>query len=210
MNVRQSAALATLAFLAACADGTSPGSKLSSDEAVALAMALNSQASSAGSAQAMSANRLPTSGASFNMVPQPVSASVDVSAPCPRGGTNHLVFNLSAQVDDQAQSMTADMTGTQSPAACGFDAKNVVVNITGTPSLTHTSHLEVTAGQPTGTWTSSLKGSFDYSTSDDRSGSCSVDWTTSANFTTHRITISGKFCGATFNYDGPIPQAPAA
>lgn len=209
MNVRQSVALGTLALLAACAgDSTGLKSKLTSDEAVALAMALNSQASAAGAAQASSANRLP-SGISFNSVPSPVSASVDVTGPCPRGGTNHLVFTLNATVDDQAQSLTADMSGTQSPNACGFDAKNVIVHITGTPSLTHSAHLAVEAGQPAGVWTSSLKGSFDYTTSDDRSGSCSVDWSTEANFTTHRMKIDGTFCGSTFHFDGPMPQGQA-
>jgi hypothetical protein len=133
-----------------------------------------------------------------------VNATLDTSVPCPLGGTNHLTFTLTASVDDATQSMTADMTGTQAPAECGFKAKQVDVFVTGTPNLTHTVHLAIDHGLPSGVQSSTLKGSFDFHTSDDRSGSCTVDWSTEANYTTMRVKVDGTFCGSTFHYDGPI------
>ena len=208
MNSRFVVSGLTLAFsLAACGgDSTGPKGTLSSDESTQLAMQMMStvQGSAATSAGAQMSRHVD----GLNLSAAPVSLNLDTTVPCPLGGQTHLTLSVSGTVDQQAQTATLDLTGTNAPQDCGYHVKDVTVHVTGNPSLTQSAHVSVDHGQPVGLQTFSAGGGFSWSTSDGRSGSCTIEYTASANYTTNVVTVHGSVCGTTIDYSGPL-AAPA-
>lgn len=192
---------------AACSDSTSPAkSSLESEEAAAVAQYFDASASSGAMTSPALATSSPLAAASpgFSAAMMPVTLSVDHVAPCPKGGQTHLTFALDGQVDQQAHSLDVTMTGTQAPQQCAFPVKDLVFTVTGTPGLTSTHHITIENGVPVGVQTARVEGSFDWSSSDGRSGSCAVDYTSEADFTAGTAKVDGSFCGTTIHYSGPL------
>jgi hypothetical protein len=201
MNVRKVLSSLSILALAACGSdngiGPSSGDELSETEAVEIASAISSVMSAIADPSA-------ASNASVAGVPQNISVHVDQTVPCPMGGDTHLSFNMNGTVDEEAQSFSLNLQGSNAPAACAILVQEETVSLTGTPSLTSSAHIEVEAGEPVGNWTSGAKGRFAWTSTDGRSGSCSVDYTQSINFDTQSVSMSGHFCGATIEYSGPM------
>jgi hypothetical protein len=194
--------------LTACGgDATGLKGSLSADESAQLAMQLGSTvaAQAASSAQASMTRSVP----GLNLAAVPVSLNVDATVPCPLGGQTHLTLAVSGSVDQLAQTATMDLTGTNAPANCGYRVRQAIVHVTGTPSLTHTAHVSVDHGLPVGTQTFSTNGSFSWTADDGRSGSCSIESTTTADYSANTVTVHGSICGTTIDYSGPL-TAPAA
>ena len=207
MNSRFVVSGLTLLALAACGgDSTGPKGTLTSDEKAELAMQLMStvQAQAATSAGAQMSRHVD----GLNLSAAPVSLNIDTTVPCPLGGQTHLTLSVTGSVDQQAQTATLDLTGTNAPQDCGYHVKHVDVHVTGNPSLTQTAHVSVDHGQPVGAQTFTAGGGFSWSTNDGRSGSCTLDYTATANYTTNTVTVHGSVCGTTIDYSGPI-AAPA-
>ena len=194
-------AAAVVALGACSGDSTGPRSRLSTEEASVLAMQLNMTLTEA-MPTTYAAARI---GANGSLAPEQISMSVDRSVACPMGGESHVIASLAGTVDNDTQSMDVNLTGSQSPANCGFDVNGVTFHTNGDPSLVSTAHIVMANGLPTGTLSFSGKGKFNWTADDGREpGSCSVDYIMTLNYTTQRAVVHGSFCGAKLDYDGPM------
>jgi hypothetical protein len=200
---RPLAALAALVVVASlgCSDSTSPRGHLSQDEMNMLALELGVTSTSTLPATA-SADRIV---AESNTVPAPVSLTVDITAPCPKGGQKHVKGSLNATIDGVTKSVVADLSSELTPQDCGFQTKEgVTVRVSGDPNLTSTAHVETQNGLPVGVHTATTKGGFTWSTSDGRHGSCTVDYSATADYTNNKANLNGSFCGSTITFSGPL------
>jgi hypothetical protein len=193
---------AALFAAAACSDSTAPDSVLTAAETNELALQMGMQLSSGFTAAAASAASSAASRASLNAIPVPFSVAINVRVPCPEGGTTQLTATASAVVDEATQSVTADVTGTHRPSDCGLDVHGTTFRITG--ELTTRAHVVVKDGLPVGEQTASLDGSFSWRAEDGRSGTCTINYSASANYTTNVATVNGNFCGSTIQVTGPL------
>ena len=195
--------LTALALVTACGgDSTGPKGTLSSTESAELAMQLSSTVQgSAATSAASSMMRLP---AGLNLSAAPVSLSLDTTVPCPLGGQTHLTLTVNGTVDQAAQTATLDLTGTNAPQECGYHLKHVDVVVTGNPNLTQSAHVAVDHGAPVGAQTFTSNGGFNWSTSDGRSGSCSLEYSATADYSSNTVTVHGTVCGTTVDYTGPL------
>lgn len=189
---------AGLLTAAACSDSTGPNGSLTPEELneLALQMGVGLSSDLTGSA-AVTPN-----GVRLNAVPTPISASVDFTIRCPHGGTARITGSIEGTFDEATESAILDVSATQRPNDCGYDVHGKPIRATG--MLTANAHVEVENGEPVGTQTASLVGEFSWRTSDGRRGSCSVNYSASANYTTKVSTVNGSFCGATIRFSGPL------
>lgn len=158
------------------------------------------------------------------------TTTIDRTAPCPQGGTMHSVTRVTSVVDTVAKTGKVTTESTDTPAQCAFtvDSMNAtlrtianpgtVITITGAPSLVTQStssyswtvengsqghgHGRLTRGATTGTQT----GSFTYTTSDNRSGTCAVNLATSFDPATRTHKVTGTFCGQNVNISSTLPD----
>jgi hypothetical protein len=194
-----------LLLAAACSDSTAPNGVLTVDETSELAAQMGIHLADAFSTPAMSAARIDaarTSAARTSAVPAPFGVTVDLTVPCPRGGSARITANVTGTIDEATESVIADVTGTQRPNNCGYDVHGKTIRVTG--SLTATAHAEIEHGVPVRTQRASVEGQFSWVASDGRRGSCSVKYTATANYTTNVATVDGNFCGSTIQVTGPI------
>jgi hypothetical protein len=156
------------------------------------------------------------------------TTTVDRTRPCPQGGTTRSVSTVTSVVDTVARTGRVTTSSTDTPAACAFtvDSLNAtirtianpgtVITITGAPSLVGQSTSSyawaaagdsarggrVTRGATTGTQT----GSFTYTTSDGRSGTCAVNLTTAFDPTARTQKVAGTFCGQAVDVTTTLPE----
>lgn len=189
---------AGLLAAAACSDSTGPNGSLTPEELneLALQMGVGLSSDLTGSAAVTS------NGARLNAIPAPISASIDFTVPCPRGGTTRFTGSIDGTFDEAAESAVIDVSATQRPDDCGYNVHGKPIRTTGT--LTANAHVEIENGLPVGIHTASLVGEFSWRTSDGRRGNCSVNYSATANYTTNVSTVNGNFCGATMHFTGPL------
>jgi hypothetical protein len=189
---------AALLTAAACSDSTGPVGSLTPEETNELArqMGVGLTADLAASASASA------DGPRLSAVPEPLDGDFTVTAPCPRSGRTRITGSVDGTFDYETESGVIDVTATQTPEDCGFDVHGKVIRVTG--SLTATAHVELANGLPVGTHTATLVGEFSWRASDGRRGSCSVNYTATANYTTNVGTVNGTFCGTSIQVTGPL------
>jgi hypothetical protein len=189
---------AGLLAVAACSDSTGPNGSLTPEEINELAVQMGVGLSSG----LVSSPALAPSGARLNAIPAPISASVEFTIRCPRGGTADITASVEGTIDDATESAILDVSATQESHDCGYPVHGKTVRVSG--SLTANAHVEVENGLPTGVHTASLVGEFDWRANDGRRGSCTVNYTATANYTENSSSVSGDFCGATIQFNGPL------
>lgn len=195
---------AALLSAAACQDSVAPAdAPLTADETRELARQIGAHVSNGFSFSAL------TSGASADVAALDATARApfhvevsDVEVPCPRGGKTVVTATADGTIDHATNSLVVDVTATQRPSNCGYDAHGKVVRVTG--ELTTTAHAELANGEPVGTHRVTVKGWFSWRARDGRHGTCSVDYTATANYTTKVATVDGVFCGANIHLTAPI------
>ena len=194
-------AASLLVGAAACSDSTAPAKgSLTPDEISELAAQMGELFANAFAGSAVLASK--GAAAQTSAIPTTIKVTVNLDAPCPRGGSAHVAATVNAVADDATESLTADVSGTQEPKDCGFDVKGKTIWITG--KLTSSAHAEVVNGLPVGEQRESLNGSFSWRASDGRRGSCDVNYVANANYTTNVVTVNGNFCGQTIQVTGPL------
>lgn len=202
-SIRSFAPVALAALLSACGggDATSPdaATALRADEASAVAVQMGLALSGAAAASS-SASRSSDVAASVATVP--ISWSITQVAPCPRGGSIKVSGAATGDVDATAQTVTIDMTATQEPQDCRITTRDELSAITfnGAPSLASTAHMSIVGGAPSGAFTSSTKGGFTWKRDDGSTGTCAVDYTSTADFTAKLLTVKGSFCGVALDH----------
>lgn len=155
-----------------------------------------------------------------------ISATIEVTYSCPQGGTNNTKTTLTSSVDTATKSGSVTTESIITPAACAFAVDSLgaallsttartKVTITGTPNLVYNANStykwtvsdrifgrgKLARGETTAT----LKGSFDYTTSDGRTGNCAVDIASEFDPETRTHTVTGTACGVTIDITRTTP-----
>jgi hypothetical protein len=105
-------------------------------------------------------------------------------------GTHTLTF------DPATLSGSTTVYATRTEDACAFSRDGNTITITGSPNTLLTASQSWTSGVR-GVRTATKKGSFTWSRSDGKSGTCSVDVTATWNPATHTLHVQGTFCSQT-------------
>ncbi len=156
------------------------------------------------------------------------STTTERTAPCPQGGTIESVTVVTTVVDTVARTGTVSTESTDTPVSCALavDSRNTTlqlianpnttITITGAPSIVSESESSYSweeagasgrRGRFTrGASTGSQTGSFTYTTSDGRSGTCAVDLSFEFDPDTRTHTIGGTFCGQAVDISSTVPN----
>lgn len=186
-------------ILAACGEGTteSSGDALTRAEAFAIAGAVaevNDDAANRGIAEGSAAAG---AGLSVNAEPRTTSFEHTSTHPCPSGGRITVGLEAVLTWDRDARAAELDSNGSLTHDACAFPHEGITLTVTGSPSLTVTSHAATSSGRPSEPWTSEAGGSFSWSASDGRSGDCTISVNTITDFDAKSRTVQGQVCGHT-------------
>ncbi len=199
-RIRLAAVVVATLALGACKDATSPTSQMKTDEAQSLALMMAASGDVYAAAYPVTdVVSLETARAAM----QPVNATYTASRPCPKGGTVVPSATITGNVDPVAHSATLDLTGSETRANCAYQVQTNTITVNGTLDIT--AHVNIVASLPSGAQTFTEKGSFTWTSSDGRSGTCNVDLSASAVFgTTMQRTVHAEFCGRTLDFTGTI------
>jgi hypothetical protein len=202
---------ATLLALAACDSATAPDSGITAD--------VNQIA---GDLDALSFLALADAGASVfapgfsissvgdltaRAAVTPVNRTINVTRPCPAGGTVAIVGTATGTSDPVAHNLTLASSVTRTEAACGFNTQHGVVTLNGNPNVAMTNSINIVAGKPVGPQTQTQKGSFTWARGT-KTGTCNVDVTSSFDATAGTITVSGSMCGRAVSVSRTAPKLP--
>jgi hypothetical protein len=199
MNRKTIGLFAMTVLFAACDDSATDasGDSLTRAEAFAIASGVaqvNADASDRGIAEGSSSADL-----SAAAEPKTISFDHTSSHPCPTAGRITVGLEGVLVWDRDANAAELDSNGSLVHDACAFPHEGLTLTVTGNPSLTVTSHAATSGGRPSGPWTSDAGGSFSWSASDGRSGTCGIDVGTITNFDTRTRTVQGEVCGHTID-----------
>lgn len=135
----------------------------------------------------------------------PVSRAINVTRPCPAGGTIAIVGLATGTSDPVAHNMTLTTSVTRTESACAFNTQHGVVTLNGNPNVALTNSINIVAGKPVGAQTQTHKGSFTWARGT-KTGTCNVDVTSTFDATAGTITVSGTMCGRTVNVSRSAPK----
>ena len=171
--------------VAACGDdltGVTSGDELTSTEVAAVLAALGSAFESAGAQAAPS------------QAPIAVNTNFDVSVPC-ESGTLDVSGSISGTVDDVTFDTDVTTTVRWEPNACVVSDETNTFTVDGAPHVDLT--LDLTTTQDVVTVSGTETGGFSFTSSDGRTGSCSIDVTFSIVTTATSVdaTVTGTICG---------------
>jgi hypothetical protein len=196
--MRKSVVLAAgVALIAgACQDAAGPD-----DSAMSRAEAMHVAAVVAASSEGAAGTAMTSEGTTADMYSPPVSFTHTHQSthPCPSGGAVALDFTVDGMFDGDTHTLQADLAGTQTHAACGVVRNGVTITIDGNPGIGFTASIGAANGQPTQPFTHGIDGSFSWSTSDGRSGTCDIDVSAVTDLLARERTVQGSVCGHTFN-----------
>jgi len=115
---------------------------------------------------------------------------------CPKGGSVKLEGTHTLTTDPPTRTGSASFNATRTENACAFDRGDNTITITGNPNTQLTSNQSWSNGVR-GVRTATKKGSFTWSRSDGKSGTCNVDVTATWDPATHTLRVQGTFCNRT-------------
>ena len=117
---------------------------------------------------------------------------------CPAGGTSTFAGTHTVTRDPETRNGSTSLSAARTDAACTMNARRGggTISITTTPNVAVTSNQSWTNGQP-GTRTTTHKGSFTWTRSGGRTGTCTVDLTATFTPATRTYTLNGTFCNRT-------------
>jgi len=143
-------------------------------------------------------------GPSFNKVvagPQlatTVTTTFTRTRTCPQGGSVKLEGTITTTGDRATQSGSTSFNATRTETACVFGRNGHTITVNGNPNTQLTSNQTWTNGTP-GVRTATKKGSFTWSRSDGKSGTCNVDVTATWTPSTHTLHVVGTLCNQTID-----------
>lgn len=184
--------LAALVLLAACENGTEPGSEtLSEPEAVAIAAFVAGQPA-VPSGQASSGASTGAFGA------PPVSFTFSRTVDCPGGGSTTITGSGNRTPDDQIRETAVEWTKTVTHTNCTFTRDQRTLTLDGSLTGNGTARY-AWPPQPGGSFTLlefsvTRTGTLNWRAGD-RSGSCAISLTTTYNRQTDQYSTTGTICG---------------
>ncbi|HEX2166429.1 MAG TPA: hypothetical protein VHG09_04250 [Longimicrobiales bacterium] len=184
--------------LGACEDAAGPeGDQLSRAEALQLAAQV--MASSEGAATGsvtMSGSSSAPEGAG---PPVNFTQTHESTHPCPAGGELTVQFVLSGTVDEDTNSLQADLDGSHVHSNCAFPQNGLTVSVDGAPAIEFSASIGAVEGVPSQPFTFTLDGALRWEASDGRSGVCPLELDAVTDFSEQRRTVQGSVCGHTVN-----------
>jgi len=134
---------------------------------------------------------------SVSAVPVTTTFSISRERECRNGGTISATGSGTHVADRQTGELTIDFSGTKQITDCARARGDLVVTING--SGTFSGHRQKLNGAFVGLQTNEAAGTFEWVTSDGRSGSCSYSILAEWDPTTGIKTITGTVCDRTIN-----------
>jgi hypothetical protein len=195
MNRKTVGVCALVVLFAACDESATDatGDSLSRAEAFAIASAVaevSADASDRGIEEGSA-----SAGLTVAAEPKTISFDHTSSHPCPTAGRITVGLEAVLVWDRETNAAELDANGSLTHDACAFPHEGLTLTVTGNPSLTVTSHAATSGGRPSEPWTSEAGGTFSWSASDGRSGTCGIDVGTVTDFDARSRTVQGEVCG---------------
>jgi hypothetical protein len=190
-------ALAALLALAACSDsatGPANPSQLSASDTKTLAGEFGDQdgAFLDGMDSGAAADRIPSGPA----LATTVTTTFTRTRTCPVSGDVKLAGTMVVTIDRTTKSGSYAFDATRTEEACAFNHGGVTITVSGNPNTHLTANQTVTNGTP-GVRTATKVGSFTWSKSDGKSGTCNVNLTHTWDPATKTLHITGQMCNQT-------------
>ena len=197
MHVRF-AAIALMVAAAACDDSPTNVGDLSQAEAEALAEVVGAQVING----ALGASQQGTAAAGPAAVTVNYEESVSFTGACELGGTVSMDADLQGQMDDETGEGTLSFTLIQIHDGCvGESEDGTVFTLYGAPSVT--AQLDMEVGGEMFAIDGSYDGAVDWTTGDDREGTCTIDvmFSMDMNGATQSgaVSMQGSVCGIDFS-----------
>lgn len=156
---------------------------LYSELSLAVSQALTSVSSTQSPAQAPSATSTTFSG------------SIDSTVPCTAGGTGTVTGSYNGSYDAQVTTYSYSYDLTMDFNSCQSSGQGTQFTITGDPNLTISGDFNWTG--TTYDYTYTEQGGIAFTTSDGRSGSCQINYSSTATYdgTKLSVNLQGSICG---------------
>ena len=135
-----------------------------------------------------------------NAAPLPVDRSFTTTRQCPGGGSVTVAGTTKGEMDRATRSLSLETNATRTENACAIPTRRAggaTLTLTGNPNVAIRAVHKVANGEPSGPQTVTQKGAFRWSSSDGRSGSCTVDLTSTLDFASQTYSVKGTLCGQT-------------
>lgn len=181
------------------------GDSLSQAEAEALAQIVMSQGFST-TPDPTGAPQVASRSVSFD----PIGISDEITVenlPCPNGGTYSADGSYSGTVDPDAETLDITYTFVHSHSQCAVPSEEagVIFTLDGNPNITHRYDIVVDGGSSV-ELTGGIEGGLDWSTDDERSGTCPINIDTAVSgfaldgeTGSISVDVSGLVCGVEFS-----------
>src|SRR5688572_6284717 len=191
MTRRTTQWLCALLALAACSDPTGPtGDRLTRAEAMLIADDVSARGQ-----QTTTASRPASEALTINSDPITIENDLELTHPCPRGGELQQSWKASGTFDLRAGSYDLDIEGVQKHIGCVYPHEAITITIDGNPDIELNAHASGRNHRPSGLHTIEINGSFKWSASDGRSGTCPITLDAVTDWSAKKRTVEGEICG---------------
>jgi hypothetical protein len=192
MSKRITALLAATVVFAACGDAEGPGDVMTRTEALLISSALTAQGESTATA-----SEPETGEVSIASVPTTFTQDHTSSHPCPQGGHLALSYRVTGAFDNSVGSWEIDLAGKQTHMSCAYSLQGLTITVHGRPEINFDARAAVYNGAPSEPATLGIDGSFRWTASDGREGTCQIEVNAITDFAAKRKTVNGAVCGHT-------------
>ena len=187
-------------LVTACADGAlEPSNQLLSGEETATLAAELDAITGAALDRVMVGFGIPGDVVIFRATPDaviPIDHSFTHARRCPAGGSVTIAGRTTGEAHRESRSLTTETTAVKTDVDCAFGTpRGIVITVTGDPNVVMRANRKLVNGTPSGPQTQSQKGAYTYRTSDGRSGSCTIDVTSTFDPAAMTMTLRGTNCG---------------
>lgn len=202
--LRHLSLLAGLTLLtAACSDLSGPDQQLTDDEAAFLAEEFASVALD-GVTSSMAGSPGTAGAPAYAAAAGPITweRSFTETRPCPAGGTRTTSGTSKGTIDSETHSGTVEVSHTLSMDDCARTRDSVTITVNTDPAIVMAGTVIIEAGhRASGSFTKT--GTFLWTTSDGRSGSCEVNLTITWGADGGH-TVTGTMCGKEISREGGV------
>lgn len=137
----------------------------------------------------------PDAGATATLDIRSDGSTFERTRACPMGGSVTVTGTVERAIDRATQSGTLAVNATRVENACAVQQRNgITVTITGKPNTSLTVTQSFNKGVP-GVLTQTQKGAFSWTRSNGKSGTCTLELTSTFDPATRSVSIKGTFCG---------------
>lgn len=192
---KTSLVIALAVGVTACSDpGTAPENQLSDDDIDFLAQEIDLVASGVLDVVFALGGFVGAAGVEAQTTePRTTTWSYERTRSCSAGGSVTVAGSGSRVVDREAGTVDVESSGSKTHSACARTRGDKTITLDGSAEFSHERHW--LNRQPTGTWSTSISGSFDWSKSTGESGSCTYELNASIDTATNTKSVTGSFCG---------------